>query len=106
MLFVFGVVPARRNLFEGLSAVGQNGGGARQSFIAADDDVNMERIARGATAHPRGILGRDEIDPHPRKGSSTNSPRLVRSLRASSNIEASFMVTRSCRASDPGDAVE
>jgi hypothetical protein len=34
MLFVFGVVPAGRDLFERLAAFGQNGGGARQSFIA------------------------------------------------------------------------
>jgi hypothetical protein len=45
MLFVFGVVSAGRDLFERLAAFGENGGGARLSFIAADDDVNMKGIA-------------------------------------------------------------
>jgi hypothetical protein len=55
MLFVFGVVPAGRDLFQRLAAF--DGGGARQSFLAADYDVNMERIALDAVAHARCILG-------------------------------------------------
>jgi hypothetical protein len=63
--------------------------------MAADNDVDGEGIELDAAAHPPDILGSDQVDPEPRKGSRTISP-LVRS-KASLSIAVGFTVGGSCR---------
>jgi hypothetical protein len=52
-------LPAGRDLFEGFAAISENGGYAGCRLIAADDDVDVTRIALDAAAHPPGIMGSD-----------------------------------------------
>jgi len=78
----------------------------RHGLITANDHVDVERIELDAAADATGLVGGDEVEPEPRKGSSTISPRLVRSSRASSSIAAGLTVGWSCkprRASEPSD---
>jgi hypothetical protein len=56
----FVVASAGRDLFERLPAIGENGCNTGGRLIAADYDVNLERIALDAAAHPPGILGCDQ----------------------------------------------
>jgi len=53
------VTPAGRNVFEGLTSVRQSNGCAGRRLIAADNDVNIERIELHAAAYPSSILGGD-----------------------------------------------
>jgi hypothetical protein len=55
----FVVASAGRDLFERL-AIGENGGNTGGRLLAADYDVNLERITLDAAAHPPGILGCDQ----------------------------------------------
>jgi hypothetical protein len=50
-------VPAGSDLFERPAAISENSGDSGGRVIAADHDVNLERIALDAAAHPPGILG-------------------------------------------------
>ena len=86
------IPPAARDRCEGLTRVGEDNGCARCCLIAPDDDVDVEWIELDTAAHPPGILGSLSVDPEPRKGSRTISPRFVRSISASSNIAVGFTV--------------
>ena len=75
-------------------------------FVAPDDDVDVERVELDAAADAAGLLAAIRVEPEPRNGSRTMSPRLVRSRSASSSMAVGLTVGWSCkprRASEPSD---
>jgi len=84
------VPPTGGECCEGFTGVGEDTSFARYSLIAADDDVDEARIDFNAAAHAPRLVGGNEVATAPRKGSSTTSPPLVRSIRAACNMAAGF----------------
>ena len=85
--------PTRGYRLEPLAGLGENRCVARCGRVTARDDIDVQRVEFDASAQTLGLLGGNaEVEPEPRNGSITMSPRLLRSRSASSSMAIGLTV--------------
>ena len=83
-------MPARGKLAKGFAGRFEDRFAACFAFVALDDYIDIERIDFKAATDALPVRSAAmSVDPEPRNGSSTMSPRLVTSRSASASIAQS-----------------